>query len=163
MLHDWYSWAVIRSSYRIRTRLHRIRIVPKFYNHTLRLRYGCISMRFMLHWCSSNENGHKNNRQWQMVHCRFGRIRLLDTCESALRSRMRIEVRPTENDLTRLYKNGDISVVITCGYSSNLVGRTSKWYFIIKFCLLLSIVLCWREVRPDAGKTTENEFVASFL
>ena len=29
--------------------------------------------------------------------------------------------------------------------------------------LLLSIVLCWREIRPDAGKTTENEFVASFL
>ena len=45
--------------------------------------------------------------------------------------------------------------------SSNLVGRTSKWYFIIKFSLLLSIVLCWREIRPDAGKTTENEFVAS--
>ena len=32
----------------------------------------------------------------------------------SLRSRLRIEVRPTENDLTRLYKNGDISVVITC-------------------------------------------------
>ena len=31
-----------------------------------------------------------------------------------LRSRERIEVRPTENDSTRLYKNGDISVVITC-------------------------------------------------
>ena len=31
-----------------------------------------------------------------------------------LRSRLRIEVRPTENDSTRLYKNGDISVVITC-------------------------------------------------
>ena len=30
-----------------------------------------------------------------------------------LRSRLRIEVRPTENDLTRLYKNDDISV-ITC-------------------------------------------------
>ena len=28
-----------------------------------------------------------------------------------LRSRVRIEVRPTENDSTRLYKNGDISVV----------------------------------------------------
>ena len=47
--------------------------------------------------------------------------------------------------------------------SSNLVGRTSKWYFIIKFSLLLSIVLCWREIKPDAGKTTENEFVASFF
>ena len=31
-----------------------------------------------------------------------------------LRSRLKIEVRPTENDLTQLYKNGDISVVITC-------------------------------------------------
>ena len=47
--------------------------------------------------------------------------------------------------------------------SLNLVGKTSKWYFIIKFSLLLSIVLCWREIRPDAGKTTENKFVASFL
>ena len=25
------------------------------------------------------------------------------------------------------------------------------------------MVLCWREIRPDADKTTENEFVASFL
>ena len=47
--------------------------------------------------------------------------------------------------------------------SYNLVGRTSKWYFIIKFSLLLSITFCWREIRPDAGKTTENKFVASFL
>ena len=47
--------------------------------------------------------------------------------------------------------------------SSNLVGRTSKWYFIIKFSLLLSKVLSWREIRPYAGKTTENEFVASFF
>ena len=34
--------------------------------------------------------------------------------KAALRSRVRIEVRPTENDSTRLYKNGGISVVITC-------------------------------------------------
>ena len=34
--------------------------------------------------------------------------------KAALRSRLRIEVRLTENDLTRLCKNGDISVVITC-------------------------------------------------
>ena len=47
--------------------------------------------------------------------------------------------------------------------SYNLVGRKSKWYLIIKFSLLLSIIFCWREIRPDAGKTTENEFVASFL
>ena len=47
--------------------------------------------------------------------------------------------------------------------SSNLVGRKSKWHFIIKFSLLLSIIFCWREIRPDAGKTTENKFAASFL
>ena len=47
--------------------------------------------------------------------------------------------------------------------SSNLVGRKSKRYFIIKFSLLLSIILCWRDIRPDVGKTTENEFVASCL
>ena len=35
--------------------------------------------------------------------------------------------------------------------SSNLVGRKSKWYFIIKFSLLLSIVLCWREIRSYAS------------
>ena len=47
--------------------------------------------------------------------------------------------------------------------SSNLVGRKSKCYFIVKVSLLLFIVLCWREIRPAAGKTTENKFVASFL
>ena len=47
--------------------------------------------------------------------------------------------------------------------NSNLVGRKSKCYFIIKFSLLLSIRACWKEIRPDAGKTIENEFVASFL
>ena len=47
--------------------------------------------------------------------------------------------------------------------SSNLVGGKSKCYFIIKFSLLLSVRLCWREIRPDAGKINENEFVASFL
>ena len=56
-----------------------------------------------------------------------------------------------------------ISQLLLSVASSNLVGRKSKCYFIIKFSLLLSIVLCWREIRPDAGKTTENEFVASFL
>ena len=47
--------------------------------------------------------------------------------------------------------------------SSNLVGRKSKWCFIIKCSLLLSFIFCWREIRPGAGKTTENKFVASFL
>ena len=56
-----------------------------------------------------------------------------------------------------------ISRLLLSVASSNLVDRTSKWYFIIIFSLLLSIVLCRREIRPDAGKTTENEFVASFL
>ena len=79
-----------------------------------------------------------------------------------VRSRLRIEVRPTENDPTRLYKNGDISVFISAA-SSNLLDRKSKRYFIIKLSLLISIVLCWREIRSDAGKTTENKFVANFL
>ena len=57
----------------------------------------------------------------------------------------------------------EISQLLLPVSSSNFVGRTSKWCFIIKFSLLLSIVLCWREIRPDADKTTENEFVASFL
>ena len=56
-----------------------------------------------------------------------------------------------------------ISQVLLSVASSNLVGRKSKCYFIIKFSLLLSRKLCWTEIRPDAGKTTENEFVASFL
>ena len=43
---NWYSWGVIRSSHRIRTRSHCICIVVKFYNHTLRLRYGRIQMRY---------------------------------------------------------------------------------------------------------------------
>ena len=47
--------------------------------------------------------------------------------------------------------------------SSNLVGRKSECHFIIKFSLLLSIRLCWREMRSNAGKIAENEFVASFL
>ena len=57
----------------------------------------------------------------------------------------------------------EISQLLLRLASSNLVGRKSKWYFIIKFSLLLSIILCWREISPDAGKTTENKFVASFL
>ena len=43
---NWYSSGVIRSSHRIRTCSHCIRIVVKFYNHTLRLRYGRIQMRY---------------------------------------------------------------------------------------------------------------------
>ena len=62
-----------------------------------------------------------------------------------------------------LYRvNMAISQLLLSEASSNLVGRKSKCYFIIKFSLLLSIRLCWREIRPDVGETTD-EFVASFL
>ena len=33
--------------------------------------------------------------------------------------------------------------------SSNLVGRKSKWYFTMNVSLLLSVILCWREIRPN--------------
>ena len=56
-----------------------------------------------------------------------------------------------------------ISQLLLAIASSNLVGRKSKCYFIINFSLVLSIILCWREIRPDTGKTVKNEFVASFL
>ena len=55
-----------------------------------------------------------------------------------------------------------ISQFLSAVATSNLVGRKSKCYFIIKFSLLLSIRLCWREIRPDTGKTIKNEFVAIF-
>ena len=56
-----------------------------------------------------------------------------------------------------------ISQLLLAVASSDLVGRKSKYCFIINFSLLLSIRLCWKEIKPDAGKTTENKFVASFL
>ena len=56
-----------------------------------------------------------------------------------------------------------ISQLLLAVASSDLVGRKSKCCFIIKFSLLLSIRLRWKEISPDAGKTTENKFVASFL
>ena len=43
---NWYFWSVILSSRRIRTRPYGIRILVKFYNHTLWLRYGCIPIFF---------------------------------------------------------------------------------------------------------------------
>ena len=61
------------------------------------------------------------------------------------------------------YAKMAISQLLLSVASSNLVGRKSKCYFIIKFSLLLSIILCWREIRSDTGKTIKNEFVASFL
>ena len=56
-----------------------------------------------------------------------------------------------------------ISQLLLALASSDLVGRRSECCFIIKFNLLLFIRLCWKEIRPDAGKTTESKFVASFL
>ena len=56
-----------------------------------------------------------------------------------------------------------ISQLLLAKASSNLVGRKPKCFLIKKFSLLLSIIFCWREIRPGSGKTTENEFVASFL
>ena len=53
-----------------------------------------------------------------------------------------------------------ISQLLLAIASSNLVGRMSKCYFVIKFSLLLFMILCWREIRPDTGKTIKNEFVA---
>ena len=43
--------------------------------------------------------------------------------------------------------------------SSNLVGRKSRCYFIIKFSLLFSMKLCRREINPDTGKTIKNELL----
>ena len=54
-----------------------------------------------------------------------------------------------------------ISQLLLGAANSNLVSRKSKCSFIIKFSLLLSIRLCWRKIRPYAGKTTL--FVVSFL
>ena len=56
-----------------------------------------------------------------------------------------------------------ISQLLLSVARSNSEGRKSKCHFIIKFSLLLSTRLCRREIRPDAGKATEDEFVASFL
>ena len=41
-------------------------------------------------------------------------------------------------------------------------GRKSKCYFIVKFSLLLSIKLCWREIRPDTGKTIKMSLLQVF-
>ena len=47
--------------------------------------------------------------------------------------------------------------------SSNLVGRKSICCFIIKFSLLLSIVLRWKDKGQIPAKQLKNAFVASFL
>ena len=43
----------------------------------------------------------------------YEELKVLET-KGIVRSWLRIEVQPTKNDLTWLYKNGDISVVIRC-------------------------------------------------
>ena len=40
----------------------------------------------------------------------------------------------------------EISQLLLAIAFSNLVGRKSKCYFIIKFSLLLSIILCWSQI-----------------
>ena len=55
-----------------------------------------------------------------------------------------------------------ISQLLLSVGSSNLVGRTSRCYFIIKFSLLLSIGLCWRQIRPDTGKQFKMSLLQVF-
>ena len=77
---NWDSSGITRSLLRIRAHSHRIRIVVKLYDHTLRLRYGCISTIY------------KNNPQQQIMvlyELLSSRIRQPDTGESAFRSMMK--------------------------------------------------------------------------
>ena len=71
---------------------------------------------------------------------------------------MWMAIGPTDNDSTSCTKMV-ISQLLFGVANSNLVGRKSKCYFIIKFSLLLSnsIGLCWREIRPHTGKKTTTE------
>ena len=69
---------------------HRIRIVVKFYNHTLRLRYGCIPMQYfslsvLLKWKHSSKI---NVPQQTVVLYKQLSVRTdqTDTCESAFRA-----------------------------------------------------------------------------
>ena len=95
---NWYSCGVIRSSHRIRTRSHLIRIVVNF--TTILCGYGTDPLRcgIILHWRSSNENSHKkkiivNNKWFTFASTRFGcrihvnqplkRIRLRRNCSIA--------------------------------------------------------------------------------
>ena len=55
-----------------------------------------------------------------------------------------------------------ISQLLLSLASSNLVGRKSKCHFIIQFRLLLSIKLCCREIRPDAGKQLKMSLLYVF-
>ena len=86
---NWYSWGVIRKSHRIRTRSHRIRMVVKCYNHTVRMRSdavlsstGALLMKTVIKKIA-------NNNKWStFASARFG----LDTCESALKADSHVAV-----------------------------------------------------------------------
>ena len=55
-----------------------------------------------------------------------------------------------------------ISQLLLAMASSNLVGRTSKCYFIMKLSSVLSIVLCWREIRPVPAKQLKMSLLQVF-
>ena len=94
---NWYSWGVIRSSHRIRTRSHCIRIVVKFYNHTYS--YSCkILQPYVAAPVQTHSDAVLSSTgaplmktvikiivSNKMVHFHFVRIWLPDTCESAFR------------------------------------------------------------------------------
>ena len=56
-----------------------------------------------------------------------------------------------------------ISQLLLLVASSNLEGRTSKWYFITKFSLLLSIVLCWMPGKQMPAKQLEMHLLQVFF
>ena len=92
---NWYSWGIIRSSHLNRTRLHRIRIVVKFYKHALRLRYGCIPMQYFPLWVllEQKHSSSINARQQIVVLYKQLSVRThqTDTSESAFTTaRMRM-------------------------------------------------------------------------
>ena len=55
-----------------------------------------------------------------------------------------------------------ISHLLLAIATSNVVGRKSECYFIIKFSLLPFIILCWREIRPDAAKELKIRLLQVF-
>ena len=83
---NWYSWGVIRSS-------HRILYTFALYSYSCKILQPYVAATIRTHSDAvlPSTGAHlmktviKNNRQQQMVHLRFGRIWLPDTCESAFR------------------------------------------------------------------------------
>ena len=64
----------------------------------------------------------------------------------------------TQPDCTKMV----ISQLLLAIASSNMVGRKSKFYFIIKFSLLLSIILCWREKGQIPAKQLKMTLLQVF-